>query len=334
MGRTHKMCGVLLCLLAVLSMCLHPTAAWQSLEQTAENAIRIDMNATDAPVIEKVIEGADAPQALFEFVLRGKDGAPMPGDLPVKTRRVYLEGEGSVKLGTFSFGEPGVYLYTLTETEWISEGWTFDKSVYTLKFTVTPGESGGLTVKRELFKDGEPAARLVFRNKYSPPVGEDEVEITGRKIWFHGENPPEKQPDSVVVYVFADGELVLRQRVTAAENWEYSFILPKYDGQREIVYTLGEEEVPGYMGEVDGENNLINRFVGAVEPSPTPIPTPAPSVPPSHTPTPPDEVQTGDRGELGWWIAVTVFGAVGLALCLGYLYYSKHRYVGKRLRKG
>lgn len=330
MRRIYKVCGALFSVLAALSMSLPSTFAWQSLGQTAQNAIRVDAGVTDELAIEKVVEGEGAPKRLFEFLLRGEEGSPMPAGSSGRTRRVYLEGGGSVKLGTFPFTEPGVFLYTLTETAGSGEGWTFDRSVYTLRFTVTVGASGGLAVKRELFQDGQPASRIVFHNKYAAPIGDDQVEVSGRKIWFHGDNPPEGWPDSVVILVYADGKLIRQQRVTAAEDWEYSLLLPRYEDGREIVYTIGEKEAPGYSTEIDGYD-VVNRFIEDGEPSPAPAPTsgPAPSAPPS----PPGSVQTGDTGELGWWMAVTVTGVLGLALCLGYRCYSRHKYVGKRLRK-
>jgi len=43
--------------------------------------------------------------------------------------------------------------------------------------------------------------------------------------------------------------------------------------------------------------------------------------------------KTGDNQELPIWFGVTVSGGLGLLLCLGYLYWKKHHYVGKRLMK-
>ncbi len=76
-------------------------------------------------------------------------------------------------------------------------------------------------------------------------------------------------------------------------------------------------------------------------PSETPTPTPAgtPVPPPSggggSTPSdPPNTVKTGDTGELGLWLAVTALGGAGTLLCLGYLFWTRRRYTGKRLMKG
>jgi len=173
------------------------------------------------------------------------------------------------------------------------------------------------------------------------PTPDSEVVVTVRKIWEHGTNPEENRPASVVVYVYADGTLVHQQLVTAADGWKYTFRLPKYAAGKEITYTVGEQEVPGYEARVEGFD-IVNTFIEKPQPSPTPTPTetptptptpPPPTATPAPTPPPPSVAQTGDTEELTLWLAVTALGAVGLAVCLGLLYYSKHRYVGKRLMK-
>ncbi len=349
MRRRGKGTAALLCAALVLSMCLGSTMAWQSLSQTARNDTRIEGEAPEKPVIEKIVEGPGAPQRRFEFLLRAENGGPMPEGSTDGVKRLYLDGSGTVELGTFNFTEPGEYIYTVTEAAGNGAGWTYDATQYTLKYIVVEID-GELEVRLELTRNGgEPANRLVFRNKYTPPdevESNDNVLLSGEKIWVHGNNPEENWPESVVVYVYADGKLVHQRLVTVNDDWKYSFLLPKYERNREIVYTVGEQEVPGYALEIDGYN-LINTYV-APEPTPTPEtsltpePTPTPGenstpepTPPEPTPPPPIVVKTGDTGELNWWIGVTVSGVIGLALCLGYLGYSssKRRYVGKRLMK-
>ncbi len=60
---------------------------------------------------------------------------------------------------------------------------------------------------------------------------------------------------------------------------------------------------------------------------PAAVPTPAPTAPP------PDVPKTGDTNELPVWLAVMFSGTLGLTLCPVYLFWRKHRYVGKRLMK-
>ncbi len=70
------------------------------------------------------------------------------------------------------------------------------------------------------------------------------------------------------------------------------------------------------------------------EPTPSGTPVPPPSGGGSTPPDPPNTVKTGDTEELGLWLAVTALGGAGTVLCLGYLFQTRRRYTGKRLRKG
>jgi len=190
-----------------------------------------------------------------------------------------------------------------------------------------------------------------------PDDDKDEVTVSGEKRWDHGDRPEGEWPDSVLVYIYADGKLVHQQLVSAENAWKYSVTLPKYDGKtgKKIVYTVGEEPVPGYELTVEGFD-LVNTYV-EVEATPTPEPTPsesgipAPTPAESETPTPtPEESQppailepiptpgpgipkTGDTNELWVWLAVTISGALGLLGCVGWLVWKKRRYTGKRLPK-
>jgi len=347
--------AAVLCILLAAAMCFQSALAWQSLDQTALNDVRVEQTDPDEPLVEKIVEGLGAPTKRFTFVLRALDGAPLPDGLVGETKEVTIDGSGSVKLGKFSFTKPGTYRYTLTETAGSGRGWSFDRTCYTITFTVT-GQDGALAVSREITDDsGEVVTRLVFRNQYTPPEPtdppepeDDDVWLTVHKYWEHGSNPPENWPDSVVVYIYANGELVQQQLVTVAQGWKYTFRLPKYVKGKKAVYTVGEKEVPGYSTEIDSYD-ITNTFI---EPTPTPTPTPEmtpeptptpeETVPPTPTPEPvptpaptppPDVVKTGDTGELTFWLVILVTGVVGMALCLGYLLYSRHKYVGKRLTK-
>lgn len=341
----------------------------------------------DPPIgIEKVVLGSGAPTTEFKFILHPEDGAPLPdpgrsdGKREGENMSYTLNGAGKVaELGWFTFTHPGDYVYTVYEASKGESGWIYDTIRYTLTFRVAEkaGEPGKLEVERTLVKNerGEDSA-LIFHNTYDsslpPPShsgggsggGDDdddddkEILLSGEKRWNHDGNPSETRPDSVVVCVYANGEVVHRRQVTAKDDWRYSFTLPKYDkkGQK-IVYTVGEEPVPGYACEVQGWD-LVNTYVG-MTPTPTVSPTVSPSgspgpgtsmpptesgsptpvttatAPASPTPTPPDVVKTGDSNELGLWTTVTVLGAVGTLGCLVYLFCFNRRrqYAGKHLRK-
>jgi len=322
----------------------------------------------DPPVLEKVVEGSGAPSRRFRFLLEAKDGAPLPDKASGTVKSYERDGGGPVEFGTFTFTCPGTFVYTIYETAGSEAGWTYDDARYTLTFVVAAKDGALFIQQQTLVKNGEVADKLVFRNRYTPatkPPGpgggddddDDEVKIKGEKRWVDEGAPEGARPDHVVVYLYADGKLVHQQEVTARDGWRYSVTMPKYQKGRRVVYTVGEEPVPGYECRVEGFD-LINTYVGET-PSPIPTggetttpgptgtqgppaegslpPTPgeggAPEATPIPTAPPPDVPKTGDTNELPIWLAVMGSGGLGLMICLGYLYWRKHHYVGKRLMK-
>ena len=276
----------------------------------------------DPPIIEKVVEGENAPETQFSFLLRGENGAPMPEGSNGNTKIITLTGSGKVELGKFSFPGPGVYTYTISELNTGEDGWEYDKTVYTLTFTVTL-EDGVLYAERELTKAGEAADKLLFTNQYAP-AEPDTVEIEGTKTWNHGNNP--NPPDSIIVYIYADGELAAQRLVSAKDDWRYSFDLPRYaeDGH-EIIYTVEEQPVPGYETEIHGYD-LVNTYIGMPEP------TPDPDDDKPSTPGQPHVPQTGDTANIWLWAAIMILSLSGtiVTLLLEHKRWSRHK--RKRLK--
>ena len=266
----------------------------------------------DPPIIEKVAEGENPPETEFAFLLKGENNAPMPEGSNGNTKTVARIGSGEIEGGAFSFASPGVYTYTISELNTGAEGWTYDNTVYTLTFTVTL-EDGALHASCTLTKDGVAADKALFVNHYTPEEP-DTVEIAGTKTWNHGNTP--NPPDSIIVYVYADGELTVQRQVTAKEGWKYAFELPKYaDDGHEIVYTVGEADVPGYTAEIKGYD-ILNTYTGA-----TPEPEPEPPDPgddkPSTPSTPPggtDSPKTGDNSNLTIWVVLMFLSLAGLIM--------------------
>ena len=86
--------------------------------------------------------------------------------------------------------------------------------------------------------------------------------ISGTKTWDDADNQDGKRPESIVVNLLANGEIVASQTVKADEagNWTYTFKdLPKYANGKEITYTVTEEAVEGYETSVDGFN-ITNTY--------------------------------------------------------------------------
>ena len=73
------------------------------------------------------------------------------------------------------------------------------------------------------------------------------INIEGEKIWDDRNDVDKIRPKEITVELYADGEKIGQQTVTAANNWKYSFTdLPKAKDGKEIVYTVGEIPVKGY----------------------------------------------------------------------------------------
>lgn len=81
------------------------------------------------------------------------------------------------------------------------------------------------------------------------PIPVDEcVEITGTKTWNDADNAYGARPDVILVMLLANGEEKIGTRASAETEWKYTFIQqPKHDADgNEVVYSIREEEVPGY----------------------------------------------------------------------------------------
>ena len=276
----------------------------------------------DPPIIEKVVEGENPPETGLTFLLRGESGTPMPEGSAGNTKTLTLSGSGEVEIGAFTFAEPGIYTYTVSELNTGADGWTYDNTVYTLTFTVTL-EDGALHASYTLTKDGEATDKALFVNRYAP-VEPDTVEISGAKTWNHGDNP--NPPESIIVYVYADGELAAQRLVTERDNWQYAFTLPRYaqDGH-EIAYTVGEAEVPGYTAEIHGYD-IHNTYTGTATPEP-----------PDHgdedkpAPPGPNGPQTGDNTVIWPWVMAMVLSLLGILVTLTMEQHSRRR--GKHLKR-
>lgn len=93
-------------------------------------------------------------------------------------------------------------------------------------------------------------------NMYTPEV----TEVSGTKTWDDADNQDGKRPDSITVYLLADGQKVASKTVTATDNWSYSFKnIAKYKDGKLVTYAISEEMVPNYHTTVDGYN-LTNSY--------------------------------------------------------------------------
>lgn len=91
---------------------------------------------------------------------------------------------------------------------------------------------------------------MTITNKLVPET----TTISGTKTWNDDNDRDQLRPDSITVNLYNGTTKVASQKVTAADNWEYSFKdIPKYDSKgKEIQYTVKESEVEGYTATYNG----------------------------------------------------------------------------------
>ena len=161
--------------------------------------------ARDYPVIQKVVTG-DAPdtptdypsvlpddnggnprtattQDIFKFTLTRDDPSyPMPNNATTDTVETSVAVSGDNNFGELVFSQPGTYVYTIKEVTGTNQRVTYDKSVYTLTYTVFKNDDGELDFTYHITKTAEDGTvtevdqcecnstpPLVFTNDYPEP---------------------------------------------------------------------------------------------------------------------------------------------------------------------
>ena len=102
---------------------------------------------------------------------------------------------------------------------------------------------------------------VLIVNQHTPAT----TEVKGQKTWDDANNQDGKRPESVTVQLYADGQVVASQVVTAANNWTYSFSnLPQFAKGKAISYSVQELvdaglDKAGYRPSYDGYN-IANHY--------------------------------------------------------------------------
>lgn len=144
----------------------------------------------------------------------------------------------------------------------VSPAWVKNGDVWTYTFSNLPlrDSAGRLYHYRveETVPEGYTSSVSGYHFTNTLTTEDETISVSGRKYW-RGDTA-ETRPDSIVVVLYANGQEVARQVVSAGQDWSYLFEeLPKYDAQgSEITYTVREETVPeGYRVEYSG-TDIIN----------------------------------------------------------------------------
>ena len=223
---------------------------------------------TDPPVGKIVIGDKPAKPQTFKFTFKATSSDPEP-PMPEKTE-IEIVGEGMEEFGQFWFTEPGTYEYEIAEVKENAEGYTYDATVYKLKYEITVGKDNELVKK--MFVNGKEVEdfeqdTIQFENKYTMP----KVELTVTKEWVDNDDELSLRPASIKVEVMGNKEVVKTVLLTEMDGWTKTIKnLPKYDDDgKEIKYTVKEAKVSGYdceVGKVSGnaddgyEVTITNTF--------------------------------------------------------------------------
>ena len=128
--------------------------------------------------------GKPEKNATFRFTLtlvsmpEGLETLPMPAGSKDKTKTIEIEGRGEKEFGKIEFTAEGTYVYEIREENTGAEGYTYDKSVYTLT-AVVKREGDRLVVTETIERDGKTSKEIVFTNEYKSEGGDKPNPVTG-----------------------------------------------------------------------------------------------------------------------------------------------------------
>jgi len=133
-------------------------------------------------------------------------------------------------------------------------------NAWTHTWTKLPKKAKGKDIKYEVKEvtkvdgytteiDNSNIGNIRILNSHTPET----TKIKGKKTWNDGDNQDGNRPKEITVNLLANGKKIKESKATADTNWEYSFTdLPKYEGGKEIEYTVTENTVKGYSTDIKG----------------------------------------------------------------------------------
>ena len=147
---------------------------------------------------------------------------------------------------TLTLSEACNWTGTFTDLDTMRRGKAISYSVEESLTDVITGTDGLGTYAVKI--SGSATEGFTVTNTHRP----EKITVEGQKVWKDNDNQEGKRPDSIVIRLKADGTECKVKKVTAADGWKWRIGLPKHDGDREIVYTLTEDAVPGYTTLIKG----------------------------------------------------------------------------------
>ena len=163
----------------------------------------------------------------------------------------------------------GAALVAGTEDTWevsFSPVPKYDEFGHEIKYTVDEQDVAGY--EKQIINNNDGSFTII--NRENPTPNDEKVVIKVNKQWVG------KVSDEITVFLMNGTDIVQAQTVNASaakdgdqNNWEFSFEAPKYDAEgKEIVYTVMEKALDGYLTEITGNQN--DGFVITNTENPTP----------------------------------------------------------------
>ena len=133
------------------------------------------------------------------------------------------------------------YTYKLSEEQGTGQ-YQYDTTEYTFTVGFDYNETDtGKTLKPEIKQAEYANATFAFTNKM------ETVNVAGRKTWNDNGDQDGVRPDSIIINLMKNGQVLQSKTVTAEDDWAWNFEnLPKYENGNEINYTITEDAVENY----------------------------------------------------------------------------------------
>lgn len=264
----------------VLERVVYPPA-----EEDAQTRALILDRSTELSITKRV-SGETAPESgTFGFEL-ALDNLPQDERYPVEITKAdgtKVSSEEAVTGGKLRFtldigetfrigGLPAGAGFTLTETERCgAERFEASGTALETSETGTWSFSGKTNSTWQGSADATVKGELIWTNVYPTP---ERIDVTVKKVWDDGDDRDGLRPASVTVQLYADGrETEATVTLDETDNWEHTWRgLLKYEGDREIIYTVKETAVPeGYAAEARGDTEAGFTVTNVHKPEETEI---------------------------------------------------------------
>ena len=214
------------------------------------DVVTYTVDEVDVPGYQKEINGYDIVnkyevKTIDVNVLKVWDDNNNADEIRPETVTVNLYADGK-KVKTETLSEENKWEYRFKQLNKYAAG---KEIVYTVDEEDVPG------YEKEIITNGNVH---VIKNIHKI---EEKTEVSGTKTWDDGFNQDGIRPDSIVVKLLANGSEVDSKIVTAEDDWKYTFadLAAKDKNGQEIVYTIDEEDVPGYQKQINGYD-IVNSY--------------------------------------------------------------------------